>query len=327
MSDSQSLWWRNAAIYQVYPRSFQDSNGDGEGDLQGVISRLDYLKELGIDNVVPSEGLIFTYNGNPYKLTGAFAPVNQIIGTMKYDRAPEKPEASSTEPQKTEAPPEKAQDEPVQPETPVQPPKPIAIYPGRFQPYHAGHHVTYEALVEKFGRENVYVVSSDKQDSITSPFSFSDKQEIMTSMFDIPEDRIIQVKNPYNPIEVTKGLPEGTPVIFAVGEKDAQRLGGKYFQKYDPNEKMLGYKQAGYVWIGPPPNLEVNGKEISGTQLRAIMGDPNITDRVKQEIFTKVYGKFDQKIFDKIIKGATKAEEERKITDTHGKKKEEPTVS
>ena len=44
-------WWRNAAIYQIYPRSFQDSNGDGEGDLRGVISRLDYVKELGIDAI------------------------------------------------------------------------------------------------------------------------------------------------------------------------------------------------------------------------------------------------------------------------------------
>lgn len=44
-------WWRNSAIYQVYPRSFQDSNGDGEGDLRGVISRLEYLKELGIDAI------------------------------------------------------------------------------------------------------------------------------------------------------------------------------------------------------------------------------------------------------------------------------------
>lgn len=42
-------WWRNSAIYQVYPRSFQDSNGDGEGDLRGVISRLGYVKELGVD--------------------------------------------------------------------------------------------------------------------------------------------------------------------------------------------------------------------------------------------------------------------------------------
>ena len=44
-------WWKNAVIYQIYPRSFKDSNGDGIGDLQGIISRLDYLKSLGIDAV------------------------------------------------------------------------------------------------------------------------------------------------------------------------------------------------------------------------------------------------------------------------------------
>ena len=48
---AKTLWWRNSAIYQVYPRSFQDSNGDGEGDLRGVISRLGYLQELGIDAI------------------------------------------------------------------------------------------------------------------------------------------------------------------------------------------------------------------------------------------------------------------------------------
>ena len=41
-----SAWWRDAAIYQVYPRSFRDSNGDGEGDLQGVIAGLPYLAGL-----------------------------------------------------------------------------------------------------------------------------------------------------------------------------------------------------------------------------------------------------------------------------------------
>lgn len=45
----EKAWWKEAVGYQVYPRSFQDSNGDGFGDLQGMISRLDYLKELGID--------------------------------------------------------------------------------------------------------------------------------------------------------------------------------------------------------------------------------------------------------------------------------------
>lgn len=42
-------WWKEAFVYQIYPRSFKDSNGDGIGDLQGVIEKLDYIKELGID--------------------------------------------------------------------------------------------------------------------------------------------------------------------------------------------------------------------------------------------------------------------------------------
>ena len=42
-------WWKRAVIYEVYPRSFQDSNGDGIGDLRGIIDRLDYLVDLGVD--------------------------------------------------------------------------------------------------------------------------------------------------------------------------------------------------------------------------------------------------------------------------------------
>ena len=42
-------WWQNSVVYQIYPRSFQDSNGDGIGDIQGIIKRLDYLQELGIN--------------------------------------------------------------------------------------------------------------------------------------------------------------------------------------------------------------------------------------------------------------------------------------
>ena len=45
----KKAWWKEAVVYQVYPRSFQDSNGDGIGDLPGVASRLDYLHELGVD--------------------------------------------------------------------------------------------------------------------------------------------------------------------------------------------------------------------------------------------------------------------------------------
>ena len=45
------VWWKEAVVYQIYPRSFQDSNGDGVGDLRGIISKLDYLKSLGINTV------------------------------------------------------------------------------------------------------------------------------------------------------------------------------------------------------------------------------------------------------------------------------------
>ena len=53
------IWWKEAVVYQIYPRSFKDSDGDGVGDLKGIISKLDYIKSLGIDVVwlmhVPEE--------------------------------------------------------------------------------------------------------------------------------------------------------------------------------------------------------------------------------------------------------------------------------
>ena len=47
----QRAWWKEAAIYQIYPSSFNDSNGDGVGDIPGIIEKLDYIKALGVDVV------------------------------------------------------------------------------------------------------------------------------------------------------------------------------------------------------------------------------------------------------------------------------------
>ena len=49
--EAQGSWWQTTSIYQIYPRSFQDSNGDGIGDLPGITSRLEYLAELGVEGV------------------------------------------------------------------------------------------------------------------------------------------------------------------------------------------------------------------------------------------------------------------------------------
>ena len=65
-------WWKHAVIYEIYPRSFQDSNGDGVGDINGITSRLDYLKELGVDAIwitpmYPSPQVDFGYDIADYE--------------------------------------------------------------------------------------------------------------------------------------------------------------------------------------------------------------------------------------------------------------------
>ena len=47
----KKLWWKDGVIYQIYPRSFQDTNGDGIGDLAGIIEKLDYLVDLGVNTL------------------------------------------------------------------------------------------------------------------------------------------------------------------------------------------------------------------------------------------------------------------------------------
>ena len=47
----EKKWWKESVVYQIYPKSFKDSNGDGVGDIRGIIQKLDYLKELGVNEV------------------------------------------------------------------------------------------------------------------------------------------------------------------------------------------------------------------------------------------------------------------------------------
>ena len=84
--DSSFLWWRDGVIYQIYPRSFADSNGDGIGDLCGILSRLDYLADLGVDAiwlspVYPAPDADFGYD------ISDFQAIDPKFGTMEdFDR-------------------------------------------------------------------------------------------------------------------------------------------------------------------------------------------------------------------------------------------------
>lgn len=75
-------WWKECVVYQIYPRSFADSNGDGIGDLQGIISKLDYLKELGVDVVWLSPVYQSPNDDNGYDISD-YRAIMTDFGTME----------------------------------------------------------------------------------------------------------------------------------------------------------------------------------------------------------------------------------------------------
>lgn len=83
MSEIQKTdWWKKSVIYQIYPRSFQDSNGDGVGDIRGIISRLEYLHELGIDAIWLSPVYQSPMDDNGYDISD-YQGIAPEFGTME----------------------------------------------------------------------------------------------------------------------------------------------------------------------------------------------------------------------------------------------------
>ncbi len=76
-----AAWWTSAVVYQIYPRSFQDSNGDGVGDLRGVLRRIDYLAELGVDVVWFSPMYRSPQDDNGYDISD-YQDVDPLFGTI-----------------------------------------------------------------------------------------------------------------------------------------------------------------------------------------------------------------------------------------------------
>ena len=183
--------------------------------------------------------------------------------------------------------------------------KEVVVYAGRFQPFHFGHAEVYKHLVGKFGKNNVFIGTSNKQGGPRHPFNFKEKKEVMTKMFKIPSNKIVQIKNPYAPSEIIGKFPEKTTAfITVVGKKDADRLTSpgyqKYFSPYKKNDIDTGYKDKGYVYVSP------SFGNISGTAVRDGMSKGDESKR--KAFFKKVYGKFDPKIFNLISGRLSKLE-------------------
>ena len=78
----KKAWWKESVVYQVYPRSFCDSNGDGIGDINGITSKLDYLKELGINVIWLSPVYQSPNDDNGYDISDYYK-INPLFGTME----------------------------------------------------------------------------------------------------------------------------------------------------------------------------------------------------------------------------------------------------
>ena len=189
----------------------------------------------------------------------------------------------------------------------------VAIYAGRFQPMGKHHKSTYDWMVNEFGYDNSYVVSSDKTCPPKSPLCFIDKLEVAKA-HGIPEDKFILEKSPYVPSGLlSKYDPETTSVVFIVGKKDMAdnprfRVGltkrdkrPTYYQHYDANIPLESYKKHGYLVVAPHQEIDVGGEEMSGTRLRTvlpastpeqfedIMGfdDPYVSDMLRRKLRIK----------------------------------------
>ena len=189
-------------------------------------------------------------------------------------------------------------------------PRTIAIYPGRFQPMGLHHYKTYQHLVNKFGSKNVYIVTSDVTGP-TSPFSFQEKKKIIQS-YGVPANRIIKVKDPYKAIELTSKFSDDTPVVFGFGAKDAGRLtSGKYFKDYKDGEDLVGYRENGYITTLPHVTLKVNGKEMSGTSIRAALGNKDVKEVEKRKIFKGIFGHSKAPIYKLVVDKLTSLNEQK----------------
>ncbi|WP_304618972.1 alpha,alpha-phosphotrehalase [Salipaludibacillus sp. CUR1] len=86
MSEQMNEWWRKSAVYQIYPKSFNDTTGNGVGDLQGIINKLDYLKDLGVDVLWLTPVYQSPQRDNGYDISDYYS-IHEEYGTMEdFDR-------------------------------------------------------------------------------------------------------------------------------------------------------------------------------------------------------------------------------------------------
>jgi hypothetical protein len=193
-------------------------------------------------------------------------------------------------------------------------PQLVVLYPGRFQPFHLGHREVFASLQNKFGRDSVFIATSNKTELPKSPFNFSDKT-VFINAAGISSDRILEVSSPYKLPEQFN--PENTIFIVAVGAPDRDRLkpdsvkkdgNPSYFKTFTNLSECTTADQHGYVIIAEERHkvIEINGQKIDvshGTQSRAAWNSVRNDPKQRSQFLLQMYGRDDPelgRILDKI---------------------------
>jgi cytidyltransferase-like protein len=191
------------------------------------------------------------------------------------------------------------------------------LYPGRFQPFHLGHADVFRTLQNKFGRDNVYIATSNKVEPPKSPFNFSEKTVFMTAA-GVSGDRIIEVTNPYK-LPEPQFNPANTIFIAAVGAPDRDRLrpdsvkkdgSPGYFKTFESLDKCTTADKHGYVIIADERQkvITINGQDVDvshGTPARAVWNQVRDNPKARSEYLLQMFGRDDAelgRILDKIPK-------------------------
>jgi cytidyltransferase-like protein len=194
-------------------------------------------------------------------------------------------------------------------------PQLVVLYPGRFQPFHLGHAEVFRTLQSQFGRDNVFIATSNKVELPKSPFNFSDKTVFMNAA-GVPSDRIIEVTNPYK-LPEPQFNPANTIFIAVVGSPDRDRLkpdsvkkdgNPSYFKTFESLDKCTTADKHGYVIVADERHkvIDINGQQVDvshGTPARAAWNAVRDNPKSRSEYLLQMYGRDDAelgRILDKI---------------------------
>jgi hypothetical protein len=188
----------------------------------------------------------------------------------------------------------------------------VVIYPGRFQPFCKHHKAIFDEVSEKFGRQNVYICTSDVTDSNRSPFTFADKKTLASKTG--VDDRMFKVSgNLYSPKNVVPqiglSMDGEIAVIYVVGEKDMdpnssritllstknEDTGEDYFKPYTPDQQLESPDRVCYLYVVKNVYIMMpDGSEMSGATVRSYLKDAKVKG-VDPKDFELVFGWYDKK--------------------------------